>query len=1005
MLKEPQNEALLRLLHDAREPVTVQSQRPLGLANLKEPQQDKGRLSQLTNLREPQQPSLPVGSQRAPMQSLLRANSIIALQPGSVASTALSGGPHPTCPIALLFSGGARDVHMTAPSILRNLVSPLGASRVCIFIRALLDPDAHKIAALLNATGVHVVAIHLGPVMIPPDERARAAHVLQAQGHRVLEESQQLEDVQDLVEAFERARGTEFRLVVRARLDSFWTAPIHVAKISRAMEDGVYVVPKGKAFRGLNDRFGMCNSRTARAIHRRAAFLRAGAGSHFRLHGLNSEMYLNWTMRRHCISPLPMPGFPFCLLVKRKCKCCLTDTRCARAGSKCRPCTYSERRASKSSPIRPEWPKEAIDLYDASFSEYASQRQRVAALRGAPSVCLRVWKELTSRHRIAWSNAFGAACNLANALGCRFNSDEGRWVGRGCLVDSTVALRTVATRDSEQDQALLRPIPTCNRGVSTIAAGLKATLTRPGVPMSSTLLPTFSSWRRRFGKHVGHQNKAARRAKSAAHSSADYASANASTCTNVSTRGASPVQQMCADPGPGIPWWLDSQPVRHKITVLTMVKQASAIVQDWIAYHLMAGVDHFYVVVNDCRIAADEYRKCGALLPYVQAGVVSLEDTLFRCQQVSRAKVLGAAVAEIARKSGRNDWLLGIDPDEYVVLPSHQRLGAFIESLSPDALDSISLPWRVFGTSFRKEPAPRGGMIGNYRLRVWLDAPFAVAMQLVEEQRKKDQIHPFLAKELVRAEALTNQSRCKETNAAAHTYRCERTQSWFPQLRGTLLEQSGFRAREARAWINHYTYLSESEWERKKLRGRPRFGVGYAPRSGDVAGLLSVELDVGALEYIRGLARSAEEWSDQPIRVRRCAVALASSDDHFDAGLPVQKAAAVAAAAVRAHQATAPAQFANLSMLRRADANATREAIVMAMEKVYQKIAHSQAGASDAAMESISPEDLQLISACAWHEVACSSHRRVEAMSRGSGFKGAARKRGGGNLRWALAGF
>ena len=64
---------------------------------------------------------------------------------------------HPPCPVAVLFSGGARDVHMTARSILKHMIAPLGTRRCCIFIRSLLDPDAHKLSTLLSIAGDSVV--------------------------------------------------------------------------------------------------------------------------------------------------------------------------------------------------------------------------------------------------------------------------------------------------------------------------------------------------------------------------------------------------------------------------------------------------------------------------------------------------------------------------------------------------------------------------------------------------------------------------------------------------------------------------------------------------------------------------------------------------------------------------------------------------------------------------------------------------------------------------------
>ncbi len=55
-----------------------------------------------------------------------------------------------------------------------------------------------------------------------------------------------------------------------------------------------------------------------------------------------------------------------------------------------------------------------------------------------------------------------------------------------------------------------------------------------------------------------------------------------------------------------------------------MVKDAVALLRDWVPYHLLLGVSHIYVVNNDCGAAAEEYGHCSTLKPYMDAGAVTL---------------------------------------------------------------------------------------------------------------------------------------------------------------------------------------------------------------------------------------------------------------------------------------------------------------------------------------------------------------------------------------------
>ena len=342
-----------------------------------------------------------------------------------------------SCSVALILSGGARDVQLTAASLARNLLPSLGgAARVCVFVRSLLDPDAHKLTALAVAIKpLHLAVLHVDAAR-PSAEllTASVAVIRPDQANRSAQELLQLEEAQDWVEAFERRRAKAFDLVVRARLDAFWSASLP----SHAIAPGgqAYIVPRTKQFGGVNDRFGMSSSAVARRVNRRVtAILRhpSAATTRGALGTYNSEQLLNWTLALHSIEPQRL-RLPFCLLVRRKCKCCLLVPSCARSGNKCRPCSAVEehaQRANSSLEVPPVWPPDAMERFDAVVpDEYAAVRRSVT--RRDETTCERELGRLVARTSLTAKIDVSEACRLARASDCTFDANAGRWVGAGC---------------------------------------------------------------------------------------------------------------------------------------------------------------------------------------------------------------------------------------------------------------------------------------------------------------------------------------------------------------------------------------------------------------------------------------------------------------------------------------------------------------------------------------------------------------------------------------------
>lgn len=318
---------------------------------------------------------------------------------------------------------------------------------MCVFIRSLLDPDAHKLTALAMAIRpLQLAVLHVDAARPSAQLLAASAAVMRPdQANRSAQELLQLEEAQQWVETFEANRGVAFELVVRARLDAFWNGPLPSSAVAAAMNMREYLVSRAKQFGGLNDRIGLSSSAIARRINRRVSLLLDPPNLGARAGTLNSEQLLNLTLYKHRVSSRRMPRLPFCLLVKRKCKCCLLVESCHRNGNKCRPCSAEEERAQRANSsleVPPQWPADATVRYDAVMPPaYVAVRQSISGR--SEHECVQQLGALAAMASMTSIISVRSACRLARpAADCTFDANAGRWLGAGCVSDDP-ALRVV----------------------------------------------------------------------------------------------------------------------------------------------------------------------------------------------------------------------------------------------------------------------------------------------------------------------------------------------------------------------------------------------------------------------------------------------------------------------------------------------------------------------------------------------------------------------------------
>jgi hypothetical protein len=133
-----------------------------------------------------------------------------------------------------------------------------------------------------------------------------------------------------------------------------------------------------------------------------------------------------------------------------------------------------------------------------------------------------------------------------------------------------------------------------------------------------------------------------------------------------------------------------STPPRGYLAVATIFRQEAPWLREWIEYHLLLGVDHFFLYNNHSR---DDFRR--VLRPYQKSGLVTLYD-LSLPDPFNRWQIKAINHAAHLCK-GHFTWLAVIDVDEFIV-PHH--VSTIPELLRPlERHAAIFLHWQMFGTT------------------------------------------------------------------------------------------------------------------------------------------------------------------------------------------------------------------------------------------------------------------------------------------------------------------
>lgn len=243
----------------------------------------------------------------------------------------------------------------------------------------------------------------------------------------------------------------------------------------------------------------------------------------------------------------------------------------------------------------------------------------------------------------------------------------------------------------------------------------------------------------------------------------------------------------------------------HYLSLCCIAKDEEPFIGEWLTYHSLLGVEHFYVYDNESanplltHPVVARYKKAGRLTLVRIEGKAAQRQAYRHCLETF---------------GHENYWVGFLDVDEFVCLSGEQSDGDAlwldIRPLLSEFEDyaALALNWRLF-TSSGHTKRPEGLVIDNYR-RTW-------PKPVETEFHVKHFARPTLVEEV--------------SNPHLFAFK----QGWFAvteKHRPMPPAWPWSPVSRERAWINHYYFKSREDFESKLARGRADIGAKRAEEDG-----------------------------------------------------------------------------------------------------------------------------------------------------------------------------
>ena len=145
----------------------------------------------------------------------------------------------------------------------------------------------------------------------------------------------------------------------------------------------------------------------------------------------------------------------------------------------------------------------------------------------------------------------------------------------------------------------------------------------------------------------------------------------------------------------------ENRQFKYNVSILCIIKNEGPYLKEWIEYHKLIGIEHFYVYDNESNDDTNDILK-----PYIESGLVTY--VLFPGKDAQEHAYFDA----VTKFKNETKWLTAIDLDEFIVLHEKKNISDFMEDYAD--CSQVSLRWMIYGSSGH-EKEPKGLVIENFK--------------------------------------------------------------------------------------------------------------------------------------------------------------------------------------------------------------------------------------------------------------------------------------------------
>ena len=140
----------------------------------------------------------------------------------------------------------------------------------------------------------------------------------------------------------------------------------------------------------------------------------------------------------------------------------------------------------------------------------------------------------------------------------------------------------------------------------------------------------------------------------------------------------------------------------HTLSIMAIMKNEGPYLKEWLDYHILVGVEKFYLYDNESTDDTKEILK-----PYIDQGIVDYIYWPGKSQQQP------AYTDSFNKHAEETKWMAVIDLDEFLVATDYENIVDYLNTL-PKGFAQLVIGWEQYGSSGHKTK-PDGLVIENYK--------------------------------------------------------------------------------------------------------------------------------------------------------------------------------------------------------------------------------------------------------------------------------------------------